>query len=60
MQRSHAHKQNNAPGQESLRTNALAHKPNGPDRMVNTWRITRIPRDLTCTRVRYDELLLII
>ena len=25
--------ENNAPGQESLSTNALAHKPNGPDRM---------------------------
>jgi len=50
---------NNVPGQESLRKNALAHKPKGPDRKLDTWRITRIPRDLTGTplrRVRYDEL----
>ena len=48
-----------APGQGSLRANALAHKSNGPDRMVDTWSTTRITRDLTCTplrRVRYDEL----
>jgi len=50
MQRSHAHKQNGAPGQESLRANALAY---GPDRKVGIWRITRVPRDLTCT---HDEL----